>query len=109
MICSIYWAWFALAVAVVATAHHERMAQKVPILVVLGIDIESKPHASRFAGRDAPLVQRAAELMAFHVVRVPSDNSELHAIAQGLPLGKIFAPGSAFVPFVSRSAFDKSR
>ena len=67
------------------------MAQKVPILVVLGIDIESKPHASRFAGRDAPLVQRAAELMAFHVVRVPSDNSELHAIAKGLPLGKIFA------------------
>ena len=84
-----------------------KMAQKVPILVVLGIDIESKPHASRFAGRDAPLVQRAAELMAFHVVRVPSDNSELHAIAKGLPLGKIFATGRAFVPFVSRSAFDK--
>src|SRR5438045_7184328 len=84
-----------------------KMAQKVPILVVLGIDIESKPHASRFAGRDAPLVQRAAELMAFHVVRVPSDNSELHAIAKGLSLGKIFATGRAFVPFVSRSAFDK--
>jgi hypothetical protein len=45
--------------------------------------------------------------MAFHVVRVPSDNSELHAIAKGLPLGKIFATGRAFVPFVSRSAFDK--
>ena len=83
------------------------MAEKVPILVVLGIDIDDKPHASRFAEHDAPFVQRAAELMGFHVVRVPSDNSELHAIAKGLPLGKIFATGRAFVPFVSRSAFDK--
>src|SRR5437763_14901681 len=84
-----------------------KMAQRVPILVVLGIDIESKPHASRFAGRQAPVVHRAAALMAFHMVRAPSDNSELHAIAKGLPLGKIFATGRAFVPFVSRSAFDK--
>jgi len=83
------------------------MAEKVPILVVLGIDMDDRPHASRFAEHDAPFVQRAAELMAFHVVRVPSDNSELHAIAKGLPLGKIFATGRAFVPFVSRSAFDK--
>jgi hypothetical protein len=83
------------------------MAQKAPILVVLGIDIERKPHASRFAGRDAPFVQRAAELMGFHVVRVPPDNAELYAIAKGLPLGKIFATGRGFVPFVSRSAFDK--
>jgi len=83
------------------------MAEKVPILVVLGIDIESKPHASRFAEPDAPFVQRAAELMGFHVVRVPPDNAELHAIAEALPLGKIFATGRAFVPFVNRSAFDK--
>ena len=47
------------------------MAKNVPILVVLGIDIEGKPHASRFAEHDAPFVQRAAELMGFHVVRVP--------------------------------------
>jgi hypothetical protein len=30
-----------------------------------------------------------------------------HAIAEGLPLGKIFATGRAFVPFVGRSTFDK--
>jgi hypothetical protein len=83
------------------------MTDKVPILVVLGIDIDRKPHGSRFEDRDAPFVARAAELMGFHVVRIAPDNAELHGIAEGLPLGKIFATGRAFVPFVSRSAFDK--
>src|SRR5947207_12352109 len=89
------------------TTEVSSMAKNVPILVVLGIDIEGKPHASRFAEHDAPFVQRAAELMGFHVIRFPPDNAELHGIAAGLPLGKIFATGRAFVPFVSRSAFDK--
>jgi hypothetical protein len=84
-----------------------QMSEKVPILVVLGIDMTDKPHASRFAERDAPFVLRAAELMGFHVIRVAPENTEPHAIAEGLPLGKIFATGRAFVPFVSRSAFDK--
>ena len=83
------------------------MTKKVPILVVLSIDIDGKPHASRFDEHDAPLVERAAELMNFHVVRVPADNQELHALAEGLPLGKIFATGRAFVPFVARAVFDK--
>ena len=83
------------------------MARKVPILVVLGLDIDGKPHASRFAERDAPFVQRAAELMGFHVIQVPAENSQLHALAEGLPLGKIFATGRAFVPFVARARFDK--
>jgi hypothetical protein len=84
-----------------------QMSEKVPILVVLGIDMSDKPHASRFAERDATFVVRAAELMGFHVIRVPADSTELHAIAERLPLGKIFATGRAFVPFVGRSAFDK--
>jgi hypothetical protein len=83
------------------------MTEKVPILAVLGIDIDGKPHGSRFEERDAPFVARAAELMGFHVVRIAPDNAELHAIAEALPLGKIFATGRAFVPFVSRSAFGK--
>ena len=36
------------------------MSEKVPILVALGIGIDGKPHASRFADSDAPLVARAA-------------------------------------------------
>ncbi len=82
------------------------MSEKVPILVVLGIDVDGKPHASRFEERDAPFVERAAELMGFRAIRVPPDHG-LHAIADGLPLGKIFASGRAFVPFVGRLMFDK--
>jgi hypothetical protein len=83
------------------------MNETVPILVVLGIDIDGKPHASRFEERDASVVTRAAELMRFHMIRIPSENEELHGIAEKLPVGKIFATGRAFVPFVARSAFDK--
>ena len=83
------------------------MTEKVPIIVVLGIDVDGRAHASRFEERDAPFVERAAELMAFQLIRVPPDNAELHAIAEGLPLGKIFATGRAFVPYVGRAAFDK--
>lgn len=83
------------------------MTEKVPILVVLGIDIDGKPHGSRFDERDAPFAARAAEMMGFHVIRIAADNEELHTIAERLPVGKIFATGRAFVPFVGRSAFDK--
>ena len=83
------------------------MTEKVPIIVVLGIDVDGRAHASRFEERDAPFVVRAAELMGFHVIRVAPDNDELCGIAEKLPLGKIFATGRAFVPFVGRSAFDR--
>jgi hypothetical protein len=82
------------------------MSEKVPILVVLGIDIDGKPHASRFDERDAPFVERAAELMGFQVVRVPPDHA-LHGVAGQLPLGKIFASGRAFAPFAGRLLFDR--
>ena len=61
------------------------MTEKVLILVVLGIDIDGKPHASRFAKHDAAFVARAAELMGFHVIRVPAKNKELYGIAKELP------------------------
>jgi hypothetical protein len=83
------------------------MSEKVPIIVVLGVDVDHRPHASRFDERDAPFVERAAELMGFHVIRVAPDNMELYGVAAGLPLGKIFATGRAFVPFVNRARFDK--
>lgn len=83
------------------------MSEKVPITVALGIGIDGKPHASRFADSDVPLVARAAELMGFHVVQVAPDNEELHGVAERLPRGRIFSTGRGFVPFVSRAAFDK--
>jgi hypothetical protein len=83
------------------------MGNKVPIVVVLGIDVQHKPHASRFDVRDIAFVLRAAKMMNFEIIRVLPKQKELHAIAAKLPMGKIFASGRAFVPFVGRAAFDK--
>ncbi|HVB16811.1 MAG TPA: hypothetical protein VNF04_09785 [Stellaceae bacterium] len=83
------------------------MTEKVPVLVMLGIGIDGKPHAAQFAEHDAPLVARAAELMGFHVIQVAPDNEELHGVAERLPRGRIFSTGRGFVPFVSRAGFDK--
>lgn len=85
------------------------MSEKVPILVVLGADIDGKWHASRFDETDATPVTRAAELMGFHVIRVTADKDEVYGIAEALPPGKIFSSGKAFVPFVAYSAFEKLR
>ena len=71
------------------------MSEKVPILVVLGIDVGGKPHASRFEERDASFVLRAAEMRGCHVIRVPPENTELHAVSEGLPPGKILATRKA--------------
>ena len=38
------------------------MSEKVPIIVVLGIDVDDKPHASRFAERDAERMRQLNEL-----------------------------------------------
>ena len=35
------------------------MSDKLPIVVVLGIDVDGRPHASRFEERDASFVVRA--------------------------------------------------
>ena len=83
------------------------MSEKVPITVVLGTGTDGKAHASRFEPRDQQFVSRAAALMGFHVISVSPESEELHGIAAALPLGKIFATGRAFVPFVSRAAYEK--
>src|SRR4051794_3407244 len=100
---------FALAVAVLATDHRKGVAMpdKVPILVLLGLDMGGRSHASRFAQTEAALVKYAAELMGYHVIAVAPDNPELYAIAERLPAGKIFATGRGFCPYIARPAFDK--
>jgi hypothetical protein len=85
------------------------MSEKVPILVVLGVDSDGKWHASRFDESDAALATRAAELMGFHLLRVTVDKTDVYGIAEALPVGKIFSSGKAFVPFVTYSSFEKLR
>ena len=81
------------------------MTESSPIFVVLGRDAQGKPHASRFADADAELASKAADLMGYHVVRV--EETELKGLAANLPLGKVYATGKAFVPFVKGEVFDR--
>src|SRR3954452_2766228 len=83
------------------------MPDKVPILVLLGLDMGSRSHASRFAQTEAALVKHAAELMGYHLIAVAPDTPELYASAERLPAGKIFATGRGFCPYIARPAFDK--
>src|SRR3954454_24556953 len=83
------------------------MPDKVPILILLGLDMGGRSHASRFAQTEAALVKHAAELMGYHVINIGPENSELYGIAERLPAGKIFATGRGFCPYIARPAFDK--
>ena len=75
------------------------------VLVVLGIDAENKPHASKFAATDRAVVLRAAGLMAYRVLELGTD--EVGKLNSSIPDGKVFATGKAFVPFVRRELYDQ--
>jgi hypothetical protein len=81
------------------------MSDTDAIFVVLGRDTQGKPHAARFSDEDAELAAKAADLMSFHAVRVVEP--PLMHLAASLPLGRVFATGRAFVPFVKAAVFDR--
>src|SRR5215203_4198980 len=81
------------------------MTEINPLFVMLGRDAQGKPHAARFAGADAELASKAADLMGYDAVRV--QQTELKGLAANLPVGKVFASGKAFVPFTKVETFDK--
>ena len=72
---------------------------------MLGLDNDGKPHATWFSEEDAAVAAKAAQMMQFHAVRVTGD--DLRKAAGQLPIGKIFASGRAFAPFVKRELYDK--
>ncbi|MBM0204562.1 hypothetical protein JNW90_16810 [Micromonospora sp. STR1s_5] len=74
-------------------------------VVVFGLDDQGKGHASRFEPADAQLAEKAAGLMGMRVLRLTT--AEQLALAAELPKGRVFGSGKAFVPFVSRSRFDR--
>lgn len=75
------------------------------ILVVLGIDVENKPHASKFAAADRDIVLRAAGLMSYRVLEMSAD--DVGKLKAAIPDGKVFATGKRFVPFVRRELYDQ--
>lgn len=78
---------------------------QVPMLILVGLDDQGRPHASRFGEEQADAAAVAADLMGFAIIDVSND--ELAAIASTLPKGKLFESGKAFVPFVKRSVYDQ--
>jgi len=85
--------------------HKARVATNAAALILVGLDDQNKPHASWFAEEQADAAAVAADLMGFAIIDVSSD--ELATIALGLPKGKLFESGRAFVPFVKRSVYDQ--
>ncbi|WP_018045709.1 hypothetical protein [Methylobacterium sp. 88A] len=76
-----------------------------PGLILFGRDERHRPHASRFAADDKAEAERAAGLMGMHVLEISDDTH--HSLAAGLPQGRLFGSGKAFVPFVKAEVFDR--
>lgn len=73
--------------------------------IMVGLDDQGRPHASWFAEDDGDAAAVAADLMDMALICI--SNEELAAIAKGLPRGKLFESGKAFVPFVKRATYDQ--
>ncbi|MHC1999208.1 hypothetical protein ACYQR9_02040 [Methylobacterium sp. CM6241] len=76
-----------------------------PGLILFGRDERHRPHASRFAAGEKAEAERAAGLMGMHVLEISNDTH--HSLAVGLPQGRLFESGKAFVPFVKAEVFDR--
>lgn len=74
-------------------------------LIVFGRDKDKKPHASAFPEADAPLATKAADLMGMRTLAVETE--EHRSIASQLPLGRVFASGKGFVPFVKKGLYER--
>ena len=71
-------------------------------LILFGRDERSRPHASRFVAAETEPAARAATLMGLHTLII----TEAHrTFAAGLPQGRLFESGKAFVPFCSAPMF----
>ncbi|MHC2018947.1 hypothetical protein [Methylobacterium sp. CM6247] len=76
-----------------------------PGLILFGRDERQRPHASRFAAGDKANAERAAGLMGMHVLEISDDT--YRRLAAGLPQGRLFESGKAFVPFVKAEVFER--
>ena len=79
--------------------------REAPVLVVHGVDDDGKPRAARFSHPNADLVSKAAQTMGLRVTSIATENQS--AIAAKLPVGRLYANGKGFVPYVRRDLFAK--
>jgi hypothetical protein len=73
------------------------------VLIVLGYDEEAKPRAARFVDADPDLVGKAAEAMNLDVR--PGSSPEVAKAAARLPVGRLYANGTGFVPVIRQALY----
>lgn len=74
-------------------------------LVLFGRDEAGKPHAASFLDTDIDSAKAAGEAMALK--SGPVEAEAVREIAAKLPVGKLFASGKAFVPFVKAALYQE--
>ena len=72
-------------------------------LIVLGYDDQQKPRGARFDHDKPDVVAKAAELMGLKVYQATSE--DVAAVAQKLPLGRLYANGRGFVPSIRQDLY----
>jgi hypothetical protein len=72
-------------------------------LIVLGYDDQQKPRGARFVNAKPDLVTKAAEVMDLKVYQATSE--DVAAIAEKLPLGRLYANGRGFVPNIRQDLY----
>jgi len=93
-----------LAVAAVTPEPRRGRPRDLPSsVVIVGLDDRGKPHASRFPVAAISEVETAAGLMGMAAIKAESE--ALAKIADQLAIGKLFASGKAFVPFVNQELY----
>ena len=90
------------AKAAVTKSSASPAASSVP-LIVLGYDDQQKPRGARFDHDKPDLVTKAAELMGLKVYK--TSNPDVAAIAQKLPVGRLYANGRGFVPNIRQDLY----
>ena len=79
-------------------------ASSVP-LIVLGFDDQQKPRGARFVDAKPDLVTKAADLMDLKVYQATSE--DVAAIAEKLPVGRLYANGRGFVPNIRQDLYSE--
>jgi hypothetical protein len=72
-------------------------------LIVLGYDDQQKPRGARFDHDMPDLVTKAAESMGLKVYK--TSNPDVAAIAEKLPIGRLYANGRGFVPNIRQDLY----
>jgi hypothetical protein len=75
------------------------------LIVVYGIDEDGKSRAAKFGLEQSELVQKAARLMELQTH--DGDAVTLGEVVAKLPVGRLYANGRGFIPYIRRDRYQK--